>query len=735
MQFYRKIVTLCGLTFICTLAIAQNAYHIYEIKSNSIQKSGVNPGFLNRERDDAAEGSGWRTVKWDTLAKGYTSLDSLPFAIQFNGSTQRKFRATKNGLLTFNGSTAAAVNFVTEVGDSRNPSNSVVVGGIMARGGNDRVLVKTFGQSPNRQHWVKFHSFGVGADSTGKFGTYSYNAIVFEENSGSIHIVRMGWGSEFANYADSVPLLFKQGNGIQVGPFESYSLSVISDLYNEIKQQSKSFEDNSFVTFATGKNKIVDASLTQLYSSRPAGTSYVVAGSNVPLNIGAVFTLHGSDPSTDYNVNIQVNGAAPLVYPLPLLNFTDVKSAVLSYSIERNLQVGDRVRLKVWLSVNGGGSDDNAKNDTLPLIFDFIAQKNDVTVKTKVLVESYTATWCSQCPAANHILDSLMVKFAGNAVFVSHHVNDNMNNPFAPAAVDSLPFIVIDRSLVVADAKSYDAAIGAAVLNAYHAANVKVVDLVFNPKTKKVTGKLEVTALDALDKGSLRFGAMLKEKSVRGLGTGWDQKVEFRLTKDTQSVFFGKNKTLVGYYHNAVVWNVDGGKHGSILLGNAGVIKANDVLSYSFSLVVPDSMLSLGMPAVADFGPTGAIYSRFKPADLSVVGFVAADFGVGISESVNLGNYSAPVYSAVEQPLWDMKAGVTLVNKQTLVLYPNPAYDMVELMIDGKVNSVEFINVSGRVVLSAFNDNRIQVGDLLQGIYFVRVSTDRGVGTSRFIKE
>jgi hypothetical protein len=60
-------------------AMAQNAYHLYEVKNNP-SANGVNPRLLNAERDDAAEGSGWRALKWDTLSKGYSMEDSIPFA-------------------------------------------------------------------------------------------------------------------------------------------------------------------------------------------------------------------------------------------------------------------------------------------------------------------------------------------------------------------------------------------------------------------------------------------------------------------------------------------------------------------------------------------------------------------------------------------------------------------------------------------------------------------------------
>jgi len=184
----RKITLLSGLILVAS-ASAQNAYHIAEIKANALGKNGVNPRFLNVERDDLAEGNGWRSLPWDSSTNGYSVLGSVPFDFKFNGSISRKFRATKNGVLTFGGATTPAANFVIEsLPDPRVPNNSVVVGGIIASGPNDRVLVKSFGSAPNRQFWIKFQSFSLGKDTANKYGSFVYSAIVLEEKkSGDSH--------------------------------------------------------------------------------------------------------------------------------------------------------------------------------------------------------------------------------------------------------------------------------------------------------------------------------------------------------------------------------------------------------------------------------------------------------------------------------------------------------------------------------------------------------------------
>lgn len=70
-------------------------------------------------------------------------------------------------------------------------------------------------------------------------------------------------------------------------------------------------------------------------------------------------------------------------------------------------------------------------------------------------------------------------------------------------------------------------------------------------------------------------------------------------------------------------------------------------------------------------------------------------------------------------------------------LYPNPAKD--ELRIENgeiQINRLEILDLSGKVVCQ-YDDskNKINISALSRGIYFVKIETDNGVVTRKFIKE
>lgn len=77
------------------------------------------------------------------------------------------------------------------------------------------------------------------------------------------------------------------------------------------------------------------------------------------------------------------------------------------------------------------------------------------------------------------------------------------------------------------------------------------------------------------------------------------------------------------------------------------------------------------------------------------------------------------------------------VYTKNLKIYPNPVKD--ELQIESgelAIKKIKIINLSGKVIYQ-FNDfrNQINVLALPQGIYFVRIETDKGVVTEKFVKE
>lgn len=75
-------------------------------------------------------------------------------------------------------------------------------------------------------------------------------------------------------------------------------------------------------------------------------------------------------------------------------------------------------------------------------------------------------------------------------------------------------------------------------------------------------------------------------------------------------------------------------------------------------------------------------------------------------------------------------------NNNQITIYPNPATSQLTLNTTEQINSVNIIDITGKTVKTIVpNSNTIDVSELVKGIYFLQVQTDKGIANSKFIKE
>ena len=82
--------------------------------------------------------------------------------------------------------------------------------------------------------------------------------------------------------------------------------------------------------------------------------------------------------------------------------------------------------------------------------------------------------------------------------------------------------------------------------------------------------------------------------------------------------------------------------------------------------------------------------------------------------------------------------GINELTTQKANIYPNPVQN--ELFVEVKneqITKIDIIDFSGKVLKSIANSTTksIDVSELKQGIYVLKVSTETGVSTNRFIKK
>lgn len=738
------INSICFVFFtLCSVFLLDaQAYHIQDVRNRVLNLNG-NPRALNLQADDANETDGWKRLPWDTLNKGYTLPDTLPFDFKLNGNTEKVFRASKNGMMTFKAGTLPGVNYsIDRIDDLRLPEKSIVVGGILAKSDNDRILVKVFGQAPNRQYYIKFHSFCVSADTNQTLRMYSYTAIVLEEQSNQIHIVQMASGSE-GNFSNAGLPKILHSAGIYLGVFEYYSLADIGGQYDYDQPKLKACSDNEYCTFSPGDYLPIDASLRPQSSAAPNGLYYHKAGTDFYFQ--ADFSRHGSvlNPHL-FDIYIQVNNQLPQKDSIPSgLTNCDYRRSALAFKVKHNFLAGERLTIKAWIKQRNGLPDGDLSNDTLDSPQDIIVQNQSTTEMANPMFEYYTATWCNACPRAHELIDSLLKKSEyKNVIAIAQHQNDNMSNQWLPNVSDSLPIASINRNFASMDSfivpKNFDSRIKASLKFIPKRIDIQIDNIVFNEKRRTITGQVLLTAREYLAKEQLRVGVMLKEVDVRGIGSGWDQFVDHALTKDSQSIYFGKSKILTGYHHQNVFWTADGGTFGYKPFTLPSVMEPGQTTTWNFSVAIPDTIVSITIPLSADYGPKGSGYVRYKPADFGIVAYVSDDVMLGLSETRNRGIFTSMVLNATEKKVWDVSANTRNISqKQGLYLFPNPSKNAVQVVAKAPILFIRVMDAMGRVVLSpqggGISEMNLDVSTLVSGWYIVQAYTHLGISSNRLM--
>ncbi len=99
-------------------------------------------------------------------------------------------------------------------------------------------------------------------------------------------------------------------------------------------------------------------------------------------------------------------------------------------------------------------------------------------------------------------------------------------------------------------------------------------------------------------------------------------------------------------------------------------------------------------------------------------------------------DYNAPVYTNEYITAIALNVGLTDYSIENIgvLVYPNPATDLIKIQTEGKIQRIEIFDISGRIVKSNSNSSEISTAFLNQGVYFVRVYIHNKPVTKKIIK-
>lgn len=110
---------------------------------------------------------------------------------------------------------------------------------------------------------------------------------------------------------------------------------------------------------------------------------------------------------------------------------------------------------------------------------------------------------------------------------------------------------------------------------------------------------------------------------------------------------------------------------------------------------------------------------------------------------VPLTSFNVPTYWTIESPAtFSVNTNFcTVLNIENnelnskLNLSPNPAHSKIVINANEKIDSLEVYDISGKLISTHSNTNEIDVSELTQGMYFLRMNLGNEIVTKKFIKE
>ena len=348
-----KLITLfIGILFCSSYSFSQ----YYYIPAST----AGNPGGLNGD-SEYPSGSGldpsWTVILGPNQnSPTWSTIETIPFSFNFNGSSVTQYKVSSTGVLTFSNLTAPAVPGPGNAAlpDPAIPDNSVMIWGIEGTGTNDNICTKTFGTSGSQQHWIFFTSYTA--------GSWSYWSIVLEEGTDKIYIVDQRHSSAATPQVTA---------GIQIDATTATMVSGSPTLAN-VAGSSALPADNHYYEFIYGTQNSIDVSGVDLVNF-----PYLHLN-DAPYSINGVFRNLGIDTISNMKINYSINGGNTVTEHISNLNIGIYQDDTASFNTPWNPTNAGTYDIAIWADSINGVSDMDNTNDTLHKnlhVFDISSQR------------------------------------------------------------------------------------------------------------------------------------------------------------------------------------------------------------------------------------------------------------------------------------------------------------------------------------------------------------------------
>jgi hypothetical protein len=369
----KKLSTLVAAVMLASIGFGQYYY--------TPSTTPGNPGGLNGDDEFPGPTAGWVSILPGSQATpAWSSTETIPFAFNFNGNAVTQYKASSSGVVTFSvGASAVPGHTNSAIPNASIPDNSIMIWGIEGTGSSDVIATKTFGSSPNRQHWVSYTSYTA--------GSWTYWSVVFEETTDNIFIVDQRHSS-----AATVAVTA----GIQIDGATAVSVAGSPSLGN-LAGSNASPSDNWYYEFVYGTQSDYD------FTGVDITTDEYLILSQAPFTIEGNFANFGSQTITSYDINYRINGGTPVTVASGATSVAPYATEAFSSSSAWTPTATGSYLVEAWASNLNGNADQNTANDITSMTVIVV----DTFTQRLPFYETYTSSTCGPCVSANANLKTL----------------------------------------------------------------------------------------------------------------------------------------------------------------------------------------------------------------------------------------------------------------------------------------------------------------------------------------
>ena len=98
-------------------------------------------------------------------------------------------------------------------------------------------------------------------------------------------------------------------------------------------------------------------------------------------------------------------------------------------------------------------------------------------------------------------------------------------------------------------------------------------------------------------------------------------------------------------------------------------------------------------------------------------------------------DYNFPIITNDATTTFAVLSNSVFKTDSSVTVSPNPANAIINIKANSEIKNIELYDVQGRILETILNDNAIDISNKTNGIYFLKITTEKGAKVEKVIKE